>query len=119
MTDTGRKTDMEIKFASKELEKRSLYKHTRGTSTSLKDVEDGAIIEPAEIVVYEDINSRGEAQTITSIMDADGTHYTTNSNYFREELSIIHHLMDPEPYQIRVLKRVSKGGRTFVTCELL
>lgn len=110
---------MEIKFASKELDKRALYKHTRGQSTSLKDVEEGAIIEPVEIVVYDDINSRGENQLITSIIDADGTHYSTNSKYFREELSNIYHLMDPEPFQIRVLKPVSKGGRTFVTCELV
>ena len=109
---------MEIKFASKELDKRSLYKHTRGQAVSLKDIEDGTIIEPAEIVVYEDTNSRGETQLITSIMDADGTHYATNSKFFREELSTIYHLMDPDPYQIIVRKPVSKGGRTFVTCEL-
>jgi hypothetical protein len=110
---------MEIKFASKELDKRSLYIHTRGTAVSLKDVEDGTLIQPAEIVVYEDTNAKGETQMITSIIDANGEHYATNSKYFREELSVIFHLMDGDPYTISVRKKVSKGGRTFVTCELV
>lgn len=110
---------MEIKFASKELDKRSLYLHTRGSAVSLKDVEDGTIIEPAEIVIYEDTNSKGETNLITSIIDKGGNHFATNSKFFRDELSVIYHLFeDGEDYGIVVRKKVSKGGRTFVTCEL-
>ena len=110
---------MEIKFKSSEnLDKRSLYKHTRGQSVSLKDVEDGTVIDPLEIVVYEDENSKGETQTITSVIDVDGTHYATNSRFFREELGSIFNLMAPDPFKIIVRKNVSKAGRTFVTCEL-
>ena len=110
---------MEIKWmSSKSLDKRSLYKHTRGSSTSLKDVADGTIIDPAEIVIYEDMNTKGETNTITSIMDMNGTHYTTNSKFFREELGKIWEIMDGDVFQIIVRKNVSKAGRTFVTCEL-
>ena len=111
---------MEIKFKSSEnLDKRSMYIHTRGRAISLKDVEDGTIIDPAEIVVYTDTNSKGEEQTITSVIAADGKHYATNSRFFREELGNIYKLFAPDPFQIRVVKQVSKAGRTFVTCELV
>lgn len=109
---------MEIKFKSGELDKRSLYIHTRASSVSMKDVEDETIIEPLEIVVYEDENSKGETQLITSIIDVDGTHYSTNSRFFREELKVIWDLMAPEAFKIKVKKNVSKNGRNFVTCEL-
>ena len=110
---------MNILFKSSDkLDKRSLYIHTRGSSISLKDVEDGTILDPLEIVVYEDENARGETQTITSVITTDGKHYATNSRFFREELATIYNLMAPDPFQIIVKKNVSKNGRTFVTCEL-
>ena len=111
---------MNILFKSSEnLDKRSLYIHTRGESISLKDVEDGTIIDPLEIVVYEDENDRGEVNTITSVIDVDGIHFATNSRFFREELANILNLMAPDPFKIKVLKNVSKNGRTFVTCTLV
>ena len=109
---------MEIKFKNKELDKKAVYQHTRAHAISLKDVEDGTVITPAEIVVYEDTNSKGEINTITSIVTDDGEHYATNSRFFREELLYIDNLMDGEEYSIRILKPTSKGGRTFVTCEM-
>lgn len=110
---------MNILFKSSEnLDKRSLYIHTRGRSISLKDVEDGTVIDPLEIVVYEDENDKGEIQTITSVITTDGKHYATNSRFFGKELGSIYNLMTPDPFQIIVRKNVSKAGRTFVTCEL-
>ena len=110
---------MNILFKSSEaLDKRSLYIHTRGSSISLKDVEDGTVIDPLEIVVYEDENGKGEVNTITSVIATDGKHYTSNSKFFREELGAIYSLMAPDPFKIIVRKNISKNGRTFVTCEL-
>ena len=110
---------MNILFKSSEsLDKRSMYIHTRGRAISLKDVEDGTIIEPVEIVVYEDENSKGEMMTVTSIISADGKHYATNSKFFRQELGNIYNLFAPDPFKIEVCKQVSKGGRTFITCTL-
>lgn len=110
---------MNIRFqSSQNLDKRSLYIHTRGSSISMKDVEDGTVIEPVEIVVYEDENAKGEIQTITSLICADGKHYTTNSRFFREELGVIWGIMEGDPFKLIVRKNVSKNGRNFVTCEL-
>ena len=111
---------MNILFQSSDnLDKRSLYIHTRGKSISLKDVEDGTIIDPLEIVVYEDKKSTGEVETITSVIDVDGKHYATNSRFFREELDYIFNFMAPDPFKIAVRKSISKNGRNFVTCELV
>lgn len=104
--------------SSDNLDKRSLYIHTRGSSISLKDVDDGTVLDPLEIVVYEDENSKGELQTITSVITVDGKHYATNSRFFREELGSIFNIMAPDPFKIIVRKNISKAGRTFVTCEL-
>lgn len=110
---------MEIKFKSSDkLDKRAIYMHTRASSTSMKDVEPDTVIEPAEIVIYSDTNSKGEEQIITSIVDVNGEHFTTNSKFFREELGVIWKLMAPDPFSIRVKKNISKNGRAFVTCEL-
>lgn len=104
---------------SSTLDKRKVYYHTRSQGVSLKEIEDGTIIEPAEIVVYSDLNSKGEEKLITSLIDVGGTHYTTDSPFFREELLYIAELMGAEAYEIRVKKQVSKAGRTFTTCELV
>lgn len=110
---------MEIKYSNKELDKRSIYKHTRGSAILLKDLDDGTQIHPVEIVMYDDTNKKGEVNTITSIIDEGGTHFATNSSFFREELEYIINLLDGEDFEIVVKKAQSKGGRTFVTCELV
>ena len=78
---------MNILFKSSEnLDKRSLYIHTRGSSISLKDVEDGTVIDPLEIVVYEDENGKGEVNTITSVISVDGKTFA-NKNLLEEMLA--------------------------------
>lgn len=109
---------MEIKFTNKNLGKREIYAHTRASATSLKDVAENFVITPVEIVVYDDVNSKGETNTIMSIIDGNGEHFATNSKFFREELLYINDLMGDEPYDVIVKKPTSKGGRQFVTCEL-
>ena len=101
------------------LDKRKVYYHTRSQGVSLKEIEDGTVIAPAEIVVYSDLTSKGEEKLITSVIDKDGVHYTTDSPYFREELTYISDLMDGDEYEIRIKKQISKAGRTFTTCELV
>ena len=105
--------------ANKELTPRDIYKHTRNSSKPLKDEEDGHIIEPVDIVFYEDVNGKGEKVTICSIMAKDGEHYATTSKYFSKEIEDIINLFGDEGFAVKLRKPVSKGGRTFVTCELV
>lgn len=109
---------MEIKYKSCELDKRSTYIHTRGKAVSIKELADGEIIKPKEIVVYSDVNNKGEEVVVTSIIDENGAHYATNSPYFHDELMYIIELMDGEPFDIAIQKNVTKAGRVSVSCGL-
>ena len=97
-----------------ELTCEQLYRHTVARGTSLKNVEDGTIIDVKEIVAY--LNEDGNK--IISILDNDNLHYVSNSSIFREELEKIVDIFGAGGIKIRVRKYVSKAGRTFVTCEL-
>ncbi len=114
---------MKITYQSCDLDGYAIYDHTRGESVSLKDIDNGALFSPAEIVCYTDVNSKGEEKEICSVITAEGTHVTTDSPYFREELLHIASLAEQglidKQYTVRVVKQISKGGRTFTTCALV
>ncbi len=113
-------TNTRIYPSTKELDPRDIYRHTRARGKSINDdVKDGDIIKPSEIVMYEDINDKGEVIQKTSIVDEKGDRYVTSSKAFNKELNYILDLMKDEEFSIKVLKPKSKGGRTYLTCELL
>lgn len=110
---------MNIINANRELDKRETYALTRGQSISMKDVEDGVEIQPDAWLLYSDTNSKGNEVEILAIKDAGGNIFTTNSATFKDEFAYIADLMSGEEYAVRVIKRQSKAGRTFITCELV
>ena len=102
-----------------DMSKREIYALTRSQSISLKDVENGAEITPDVWALYTDVNSKGNEVEILAVKDVAGNVFTTNSPTFKEEFAYIAALMSGEQYDIRVIKRESKAGRTFITCELV
>lgn len=110
---------MEIINASRTLDKREIYALTRGQNISLKDVEDGVEITPDVWALYTDTNAKGNEVEILSVKDSGGDIFTTNSPTFKDEFEYIANLMSGEEYAVRVIKRQSKAGRTFITCELV
>lgn len=110
---------MNIINASRELDKRETYALTRGQNISMKDVDDGVEISPDVWALYADTNSKGNEVEILAIKDMGGNIFTTNSPTFKDEFGYIADLMSGEEYAIRVIKRQSKAGRTFITCELV
>lgn len=109
---------MEIIKTSRTLDKREIYALTRGQNISLKDVEDSVEITPDVWLLYTD-NARGSEVEILSVKDTGGNIFTTNSPTFKDEFDYIANLMSGEEYAVRVIKRQSKAGRTFITCELV
>lgn len=105
--------------AEKEFTPREIYKHTHNKAKSLKDEKEGLIIEPVDVIFYEEKNSKGETINICSILAKDGNYYSTSSKYFTEEFEDIINLFGAEEFAVKLLKPTSKGGRTFVTCELV
>lgn len=110
---------MNILYSNTELDKRALYKHTRGQGIALKDVDHGKVIEPKEVVIFEQENNRGEIVKVVSIIDKDGSHYISSSPYFINELQDIAELMGADSYAVMIIKKQSKAGRVFTTCELV
>lgn len=111
---------MEIIYSNRELDKRRLYAHTRAEAIPLKEIADGEIINPMELVIYTDIDNTGEIKELVSIADDQQRHFASSSPSLIRELKAIIELMGDEPYQIKIRKRLSsKGGRTYTTCELV
>lgn len=111
---------MEIITTNKaNMSKRDVYALTRGQTISMKDVEDGAEINPGIWALYTDVNSKGDEVEILAVKDVSGNVFSTNSPTFKNEFLFIAALMNDEQYGIRVIKRESKAGRTFITCELV
>lgn len=106
---------------SKELQ----YRHLVARGESLKNVDDGTIIEIKSLVAYDNddgmkvisiLGSKWNAEKET--FDPNITHYVSNSSIFRTELEKIVEIFGAEGITIRIRKYESKGGRTYVTCEL-
>ena len=105
---------IKITYPETELSREQVYRHTVARGTSLKDVEDGTVITVKEIVSYE----TEEGQKIISMLDENNRHYVSNSGVFREELAKIVDIFGSTGITLVIRKIVSKGGRTYVTCEL-
>lgn len=97
-----------------ELTREQMYRHTVARGESLKNLDDNTEIDVKEIVAYE----TEEGNKIISILDNDNRHYVSNSSIFRDELAKIVDIFGSTGIKLRIRKSVSKGGRTFVTCEL-
>lgn len=81
----------------------------------------GQTIEIAEYVFYEDVNADGKPQTICSIRTTDGDVLATNSSTFVREFSDMIDMFEDMGEQVKAIKIVqgtSKGGRTFITCDV-
>lgn len=108
-----------------ELTKEQMYRHTVARGESLKNLEDKTLIMVDEIVSY--VSEKGDKiismlgyqfNENTGTYDAALTHYVSNSGIFRDELAKIVEIFGSSGITLRIRKNVSKGGRTFVTCEL-
>lgn len=107
-----------------QLTKEQLYWHTVARGESLKNVDDGTLIKVNEIVAYDNENGDKIISILGHKWDKEvnafeeaRSHYASNSGIFRDELAKIVEIFGTD-ITIRIRKNVSKGGRTYVTCEL-
>lgn len=99
-------------------DKRLMYKLSRSESTSLQKVA-GEEITPKAWMVREDTNHKGENVTVLSIVDDNNNVYSTISKTFMSEFDEINRIMDGEDFSVLVKAGVTKGGKDFITCELI
>lgn len=114
---------MEILRKSKEeLTKYELYKLTKSNAiTSMKNCENRQLIKADAYIIYKDADRNGEILELVAIMDGiTGDVYVAQSKTFKESFENILEFTDPEQEMyIRVLKGLSRAGRTFINCDLV
>lgn len=85
---------------------------------ALQDVADGSILSVEKYGLMQDINeTTGEIKDVAVLVTTDGEVYTSISSSVNDSVSsIIDAIIDGERISsVKVQKRVSKGGRDFLT----
>lgn len=110
---------MRIIEQSRELTKKEQYKMTLDAGIkTMKDVDDGTLIDVDAVIIFEDEKRDGEVVTITSIMDNGGCVYAFQSATFKKSLENIMDIMDGEPFSIIKESGETKAGRPYINCRL-
>ena len=110
---------MKIIQTSKELTAQEIYFLTMSPTVQKMSDAENQIIEVAAWVVYEDLNSKDEMQSILSIKTPENEIFATNSATFREDFVKMNELfnsMGETVSAIKVTSGKSKADRKFITC---
>ena len=123
--NTNKKGDqknmVKITNKTKEFSKLEVYNMTKSHNLkTLKELENGAKIEVAGVMEWEDTNDEtGEVTPLVSILDTDGTAYVTQSDTFKRDLFDIIGIFDGEfPITIEHGIGKSKAGREYHYCTV-
>lgn len=104
-----------------ENEKVLIYKLTKGTSTSFKDLEDEDLDQSWPVdgyLIYEEQNKTGNGTTVLISILSNGRIIGGQSKPFIESFEEIADIMGSEPFSIHVNKLQSHNKRTFYTATL-
>ena len=115
------KNMVKITNKTKEFSKLEVYNMTKSHNLkTLKELENGAKIEVAGVMEWEDTNDEtGEVTPLVSILDTDGTAYVTQSDTFKRDLFDIIGIFDGEfPITIEHGIGKSKAGREYHYCTV-
>lgn len=110
---------MQIIKTSKELTPQEVYFLTM--SPAVQKMKDAVSqeIEISAYCKYQDVNSKGEEQTILSIVTPENEVFATNSPTFIDDFEKMHELfggMGETVHAVKVMEGESKAGRKFITC---
>lgn len=103
-----------------EADKKTLYKLTKSKGVSVKDVD--GVFSVKAFLIYEDVNSKGEIQTVTAVLCEDSENQPVKlqsiSATFRREFEEIVDIMGKDDFSIILVHGTTKSGRDFVSCEM-
>lgn len=114
---------MEIKRTNIEnlaKDKKTIYRLTKGTRTSFKDLEDEDLDKSWPVdafLIYEDTTSTGATNTLISIL-SNGQIIGGQSKPFIESFEEIVDIMEDEPISIHINRYQSRNNRTYYTATL-
>lgn len=97
--------------------KKEVYKLTKSASLRAQDVEQGTSIPVEKWAVYTEPNNKGEEQTVLAIVSGNTKISTISKTFISSFLECVE-LMDGDDFSIIITGGTTKGGRSFVNCEL-
>ena len=101
-----------------DLDARTAYRLTRANAKKMIEAA-GSVITPSAYVLYEDADAKsGEVKTVLTL-EADGEVFGTISSVFIREFMDAADYFGGNPGSIKVISGETKGGREFVTCEIV
>lgn len=102
-------------------DRKDVYRMTKGDTKRVQDIERGVSMPVDKWALYTETKTKkdgtAEEQKVLSFVSG-GTKYGTISGTFIDSFMEIVDLMDGDPFAIIITGGTSKGGRTFVNCEL-
>lgn len=115
------KNNIEVIKASKELTPLEIYMLTANPSiVVMKDVPTDTMIEVKAFAFFNDTKETGEIVELLSIMDKDGTCYSTQSATFKDSFNYICEVVGKTAgFTIKKLDGQTKAGRPYVNCGLI
>lgn len=118
-TESETKTMKAIKASRQDFDKKEIYKLTKGETIRVQDSA-GVVLNVADYLEYEDVNSRGETVRMLALMDTDGHVYTTISETFKQRFYEIVDIFGDElkTTDIIITTGTSKAGRSYMSCTL-
>lgn len=113
---------MKITFESREFTPTEKYLMTKSPSIiSVKNVEDGDILEVKGYLQYEDEDQNGKTSYMTSLIgvsNGEQVVWSTQSKTFVDNFIDISEIFDNSDFTIKKISGTTKAGRPYVNCDL-
>ena len=113
---------MKITFESREFTPTEKYLMTKSPSIiSVKNVEDGTILEVKGYLQYEDEEQNGKTSYMTSLIgisNGEQVVWSTHSKTFVDNFIDISEIFDNSDFTIKKISGTTKAGRPYVNCDL-
>ena len=113
---------MKITFESREFTPTEKYLMTKSPSIiSVKNVEDGTILEVKGYLQYEDEDQNGKTSYMTSLIgisNGEQVVWSTQSKTFVVNFVDISEIFDNSDFTIKKISGTTKAGRPYVNCDL-
>lgn len=114
---------MKIIYKSEGLGMKDIIALTKNHDIKKMSDAQGETLEFDKVVMYEDVNSKGEDMTVMAVQTKEGVKYATNSGVFirnyQEIMAIAEESGEEIPTVFKVGNGTSKAGRPFITCDVV
>lgn len=113
---------MKILYQSEGMTLKDVVSLTKSNDVQKMSDAVGEVLDFDKVVIYEDVNSKGEPMQVMAIQTVQGVKYATNSATFIRNWKEINDLFadsdEEAPTTFKVGSGTSKNGRPFICCDI-